>query len=196
VIFIQRGDGDLPFVGRNIGVLPVITLAVEITTDASSYNDGVMTFFNKGRGVADCVNGEERVWEVIFIQRGDGDLPFVGRNIGVLPVITLAVERAFQLRHGTADALLRKGGGDGSTVLRAIPAPEILSASFIHNAQPVAARVRQPFALAIERQLDFSVLLQGGNKRAGLCTVKMKMAVVDSLKRWRDNGRSQRSADP
>ena len=34
-----------------------------ITTDASSYNDGVMTFFNKGRGVADCVNGEERVWD-------------------------------------------------------------------------------------------------------------------------------------
>ncbi|MCU6319177.1 DUF1176 domain-containing protein [Klebsiella aerogenes] len=34
-----------------------------ITTDASSYNDGVMTFFNKGRGVADCVKGEERVWD-------------------------------------------------------------------------------------------------------------------------------------
>lgn len=49
----------------------------------------------------------------------------------------------FQQRIGTADALLRKGGGDGSTVLRAIPAPEILSASFIHNAQPVALNAKQ-----------------------------------------------------
>ncbi|TCW12363.1 uncharacterized protein DUF1176 [Raoultella sp. BIGb0138] len=34
-----------------------------IATDASSYADGVITFFNKGRGIADCVNGEERVWD-------------------------------------------------------------------------------------------------------------------------------------
>lgn len=34
-----------------------------ITTDASSYADGTITFFNKGRGIADCVNGEERVWD-------------------------------------------------------------------------------------------------------------------------------------
>lgn len=34
-----------------------------ITTDASSYADGVITFFMKGRGIADCVNGEERVWD-------------------------------------------------------------------------------------------------------------------------------------
>lgn len=34
-----------------------------ITTDASSYADGVITFFTKGRGIADCVNGEERVWD-------------------------------------------------------------------------------------------------------------------------------------
>ncbi|WP_325080710.1 DUF1176 domain-containing protein [Klebsiella aerogenes] len=49
----------------------------------------------------------------------------------------------FQQRIGTADALLRKGDGDDSTVLRAIPAPEILSASFIHNAQPVALNAKQ-----------------------------------------------------
>lgn len=34
-----------------------------ITTDASSYADGTITFFNKGRGIADCVSGEEWVWD-------------------------------------------------------------------------------------------------------------------------------------
>ncbi|NDO83462.1 hypothetical protein CJP72_22735 [Citrobacter sp. NCU1] len=34
-----------------------------ITTDATSYADGVITFFNKGRGIADCVSGEEWVWD-------------------------------------------------------------------------------------------------------------------------------------
>ncbi|PLM43512.1 DUF1176 domain-containing protein, partial [Klebsiella michiganensis] len=34
-----------------------------VTTDASSYADGVLTFFNKGRGIADCISGEERVWD-------------------------------------------------------------------------------------------------------------------------------------
>lgn len=33
-----------------------------ITTDASSYADGTITFFNKGRGIADCISGEEWVW--------------------------------------------------------------------------------------------------------------------------------------
>lgn len=33
-----------------------------ISTDASSYADGVIAFFSKGRGIADCVSGEERVW--------------------------------------------------------------------------------------------------------------------------------------
>lgn len=49
----------------------------------------------------------------------------------------------FQQRIGTADALIRKGGGDGSAVLQAVPAPEILSAPFIHNAQPVALNAKQ-----------------------------------------------------
>lgn len=40
-----------------------------VTTDASSYADGVLTFFNKGRGIADCISGEERVWDgKTFIQ--------------------------------------------------------------------------------------------------------------------------------
>lgn len=34
-----------------------------VTTDASSYADGVITFFHKGRGIADCISGEERVWD-------------------------------------------------------------------------------------------------------------------------------------
>jgi hypothetical protein len=34
-----------------------------VTTDASSYADGVLTFFHKGRGIADCISGEERVWD-------------------------------------------------------------------------------------------------------------------------------------
>ena len=34
-----------------------------IATDASSSGDGVLTFFNKGRGIADCISGEERVWD-------------------------------------------------------------------------------------------------------------------------------------
>ena len=34
-----------------------------ITTDATSYADGMITFFNKGRGIADCVSGEEWVWD-------------------------------------------------------------------------------------------------------------------------------------
>ncbi|MRT51200.1 DUF1176 domain-containing protein [Raoultella sp. RIT712] len=45
------------------------TPPVAITTDASSYADGVITFFNKGRGIADCVSGEERVWDgTTFVQ--------------------------------------------------------------------------------------------------------------------------------
>lgn len=34
-----------------------------VSTDASSYADGTIAFFNKGRGIADCVSGEERVWD-------------------------------------------------------------------------------------------------------------------------------------
>ncbi|TLV23442.1 DUF1176 domain-containing protein [Klebsiella indica] len=34
-----------------------------VATDASSYADGVITFFHKGRGIADCISGEERVWD-------------------------------------------------------------------------------------------------------------------------------------
>ncbi|WP_213134685.1 DUF1176 domain-containing protein [Citrobacter sp. FP75] len=34
-----------------------------ITTNASSYADGKITFFNKGRGMADCVSGAEWVWD-------------------------------------------------------------------------------------------------------------------------------------
>ncbi|WEF27828.1 DUF1176 domain-containing protein [Klebsiella aerogenes] len=49
----------------------------------------------------------------------------------------------FQRRIGTADALLRKGDGDDSAILNAVPAPEILSAPFIHNAQPVALNAKQ-----------------------------------------------------
>jgi hypothetical protein len=49
----------------------------------------------------------------------------------------------FQQRIGTADALLRKGDGDDSAILNAVPAPEILSAPFIHNAQPVALNAKQ-----------------------------------------------------
>ncbi len=33
-----------------------------IATDASSYADGVITFHER-RGIVDCVNGEERVWD-------------------------------------------------------------------------------------------------------------------------------------
>jgi hypothetical protein len=49
----------------------------------------------------------------------------------------------FQRRIGTADALLRKGDGDDSAILNAVPAPEILSAPVIHNAQPVALNAKQ-----------------------------------------------------
>lgn len=38
------------------------TTPQRVTTDASDYVDGRIIFFNKGRGVADCVNGEEWVW--------------------------------------------------------------------------------------------------------------------------------------
>ncbi|MTH47107.1 DUF1176 domain-containing protein [Intestinirhabdus alba] len=34
-----------------------------VTTDAIHYADGKITFYNKGRGMADCVSGEEWVWD-------------------------------------------------------------------------------------------------------------------------------------
>ena len=50
---------------------------------------------------------------------------------------------AFQRRTGTADALLDKGDAGDDAILPAAPAPEIIAAPVIHNAQPVPLNMLQ-----------------------------------------------------
>ncbi|HCM6451608.1 TPA: DUF1176 domain-containing protein [Klebsiella pneumoniae] len=50
---------------------------------------------------------------------------------------------AFQRRTGTADALLDKGDAGDDAILPATPAPEIIAAPVLHNAQPVPLSMLQ-----------------------------------------------------
>ncbi|WP_306700650.1 DUF1176 domain-containing protein [Klebsiella pneumoniae] len=50
---------------------------------------------------------------------------------------------AFQRRTGTADALLDKGDASDDAILPATPAPEIIAAPVLHNAQPVPLSMLQ-----------------------------------------------------
>lgn len=142
-----------------------------------------------------------------FIERGCGYLPFLRRNIFILPVITAAVQQRGQFwqqllplfcRQRFALGVAERRGGDNFRSRNGAERVVIVGIAFSHqricaarallkliNLQKhrAAARAGERFTLAVKGNFDTIIMLQRLNQGGGLAAVEAKMAVVFGLQR-------------